>query len=225
MKKGYDYMHTDNTIKFNFWQEIPVKAAVSALAGLRVGFERIRQSRQARVASWVILAVLVLTLEWMIAARVEQRKALESFEAWKVRFADDYISMQEAKEIGLPPDPKELLAEQEIGMIARALYGVKSNSDADLHKYCWCFFNRVDIKSGEFRDVENLEEVFAKPGQFMGYSENNPVLDRLRDIASEEYSVWRNGKSRPYDVEYVFTYWTPEKILLLKEMGDIIHGV
>ncbi len=216
-------MQLNNTIKFYIWQA--PKVAISALASLRVGFENIKSSRRARIVCWVILAALALTLWTLVTFRVAQRDAQRSFEAWKERFADEFISQQEAAQMGFPPDPKELLKEQEITMIAKALYGIKGNSDADLHKYCWAFFNRVDIKKGEFSTATSLEEVFAKPGQFMGYSEENPVLERLQAIASEEYALWKTGKNRPYDVEYVFVYWTPEKVLLMKEMNDIIHGV
>ncbi|MBQ1509681.1 MAG: hypothetical protein IIZ54_02110, partial [Selenomonadaceae bacterium] len=62
-----------------------------------------------------------------------------------------------------------------------------------------------------------------KPGQFMGYSESNPILGSLKKIATEEYEIWREGKNRPCDVEYTFAYWTPDQIVLLKSLNDLIH--
>ena len=176
------------------------------------------------ILKWTLL-ILAFAAWSLVMYRAGGVRADQKYEEWKERFADNYISQMEAAERGLPPDPFELQKEHEISMIAKALYGVKGNSDADLHKYCWCFFNRVDTKSGEFSTTNTLDDVFSKAGQFMGYSENNPVLDRLKAIASEEYSVWKDSKSRPYDVDYVFAYWTPDKIMLLKSMNDLVHGV
>lgn len=175
-------------------------------------------------------AVLILAfIAWsLVMFRAGGAQAEKRYEAWKVRFADEYISQREAAERGMPPDPKELLAEQEITAIAKVLYGVEGNTDDDLHKYCWAIFNRVDNKAGEFATAHSIEDVISKPSQFVGYnheySDNYPVLDRLKQIAREEYVTWKNG-SRPYDVTYCFIYWTPDKILLMKDFNDWIHGV
>jgi hypothetical protein len=181
----------------------------------------------ALVLRWVL--VILAFVAWsLVMFRAGGAQAEKRYEAWKVRFADDYISQMEAAERGMPPDPRELLAEQEITAIAKVLYGVEVNTDADLHKYCWAIFNRVDNKAGEFADVTSIEDVISKPSQFVGYNpdyaDNYPVLDRLKQIAREEYVTWKNG-SRPYDVTYCFIYWTPDKILLMKDFNDWIHGV
>ena len=181
----------------------------------------------ALVLRWVL--VILAFIAWsLVMFRAGGAQAEKRYEAWKVRFADDYISQMEAAERGMPPDPHELLAEQEITAIAKVLYGVEGNTDSDLHKYCWAIFNRVDNKAGEFADVTSIEDVISKPRQFVGYNpdyaDNYPVLDRLKQIAREEYSTWKNG-SRPYDVTYCFIYWTPDKILLMKDFNDWIHGV
>lgn len=196
---------------------------IAAFAAIKVQAESIKASRMARIVCWFILAALGLTLWTLVTFRVAQRDAQRSFEQWQARFADEFISQQEAAERGMPPDPKEMLREQEIATIAQVLYGVKGNSDSDLHTYCWVLFNRVDIKSGEFSTVDSIAAAVEKPGQFMGYSENNPILGSLKKIATEEYEIWREGKDRPCDVEYVFAYWTPDKIVLLKDLKDLIH--
>ena len=176
---------------------------------------------------WTVL--ILAFIAWsLVMYRAGGVRAEQRYEEWKARFADDYISQMEAAERGMPPDPRELLAEQEITAIAKVLYGVEGNTDADLHKYCWAIFNRVDNKAGEFADVTSIEDVISKPSQFVGYNpdyaDNYPVLDRLKQIAREEYVTWKNG-SRPYDVTYCFIYWTPDKILLMKDFNDWIHGV
>ena len=177
----------------------------------------------AQIVKAATLALLFLTAWTLVIFRVAQKDMDVRFESWKEDFANRYAAMEEARERGLPPDPAFVLREHEIDMLAQALYGVKANSVEDQHKYLWAAFNRVDIKSGEFSVVNSLDDVFGKSGQFMGYSDKNPILKNLREIAEQEYDLWKSGKNRPYDVEYVFVYWTPEKILLMKEMGDLIH--
>lgn len=180
------------------------------------------------ILKWTVL--ILAFIAWsLVMYRAGGVRAEQKYEEWKERFADDYISQMEAAERGMPPDPRELLEEQEITAIAKVLYGVSGNSDADLRKYCWAMFNRVDNKSGEFADENSLNEVLSKPKQFVGYNpekaDGYPVLDRLKQIAREEYGTWKYGSSRPYDVTYCWIYWTPDKILLMNDINDWIHGV
>jgi len=222
----------NDSIKFDFWRvgrpfwrvgRISGGVVYGALAGLRVGYEKAKASRYAVIAAHLLLAVLVLTLWTIVSFRVAQRDAQESFEAWKERFADEYISQREAAEIGMPIDPIAAQEEWDIDALAKMLYGVKQNSETDLRTYVWAAFNRVDIKSGEFKDVGSLSEVFAKPGQFMGYSDDNPVIGSLRKIAESEFRIWKDSKYRPVDVDYVFIYWTPDRVMLLQQIGDMVH--
>lgn len=202
----------------NLW-----KIVISLLAALRVQAERIKASRRARVVCWVILAALGLTLWTLVTFRIAQKNADAKVTERTERFINEYLSQQEAAERGFPPDPRAMLKEQEIATIAKVLYGVKGNSEKDLRTYCWSLFNRVDIKSGEFSTVDSIAAAVEKPGQFMGYSESNPILGSLKKIATEEYEIWREGKNRPCDVEYTFAYWTPDQIVLLKSLNDLIH--
>jgi len=199
------------------------KILIAALAALRVQAERIKASRRARVVCWIILAALGLTLWTLVTFRIAQKNADAKVTERTERFINEYLSQQEAAERGFPPDPRAMLKEQEIAIIAKVLYGVKGNSEKDLHTYCWALFNRVDIKTGEFSKIDSIAAAVEKPGQFMGYSENNPILGSLKKIATEEYEIWKEGKNRPCDVEYTFAYWTPDQIVLLKSLNDLIH--
>ena len=199
------------------------KVLIAALAALRVQAERIKASRKARTVCWIILAALGLTLWTLVTFRIAQKNADAKVTERTERFINEYLSQQEAAERGFPPDPRAMLKEQELATIAKVLYGVKGNSEKDLHTYCWSLFNRVDIKSGEFSTVDSIAAAVEKPGQFMGYSENNPILVNLKKIATEEYEIWKDGKNRPCDIEYTFAYWTPDQIVLLKSLNDLIH--
>ena len=163
----------------------------------------------ATVALKYIAIVLGVILYTLVVYRAGGAQADKKYEAWKTRFADEYITQQEAKAIGMPPDPKELLLDQQSEALAKVLYGVKDNSANDLRTLCWCVFNRVDNPAYP----ETLEDVIAQKKQWMGYYESNPVLDDLYKIAREQIQLWQNGR-RPVSNEFVYMSWTAARIVL-----------
>ena len=199
-----------DTIKFADWQAGEIRNGMLAMmAALRLSFEEVRRSKAARAVSAFALAALVLTLWTLVTFRVAQRDAERSFEAWKERYVNDYVTQQEAKAMEYPPDPKELLLNQQSEALARVLYGVKDNSINDLKTLCWCVFNRVDNPAYP----DTLEAVIEQPKQWMGYYDSNPVLDDLYQIAREQIQAWENGR-RPVSNEFVYMSWTAARIVL-----------
>lgn len=98
--------------------------------------------------------------------------------------------------------------------LAKVLYGFKNNDKSDLITACWCVFNRVDIKTGEYAYLTSLEDVIAQPEQWMGYSDENPVIEDLYQIAYAQLEIWLSGGHRPVSSEYVFLVWSPGEIYL-----------
>ena len=165
---------------------------------------------------WVVTyalkwAVLILAfIAWsLVMYRAGGVRAEQRYEEWRERFADEYISQMEAAERGMPPGPLEMRLNTQCEMLARVLYGVKDNSTQDLKTLCWCVFNRVDNPNYP----GTLEDVIAQPKQWMGYSENNPVLDELYKLAKEQIQLWQNGR-RPVSNELIYMSWTPARIVL-----------
>lgn len=156
------------------------------------------------------VAIALAVIAWsLIMVRVGEAKSAAKYEAWKERFADEYIRQMEAAERKYPPDPKEEYLNSQSESLARVLYGVKDNSTADLKTYCWCVFNRVDNPAYP----NTMEEVIAQPKQWMRYSEDNPVLDNLYQIAREQIQLWQNGR-RPVSNEFIYMSWTAARIVL-----------
>ena len=83
-------------------------------------------------------------------------------------------------------------------------------TDDDLRTAVWCILNRTD--SSEYPD--SIYDVIGWPDQWMGYSEDNPVLADLYEIAREELEVWHTSDIRPVNMEYVFLDWTPDSVTL-----------
>lgn len=166
-------MHTKDTILFENWQEFPKKTAVSFLAGLRVGFERMRGSKRARIVCWVILAALALTLWTLVTFRIAQKQQDTRFEAWCERFVNDYISMQEAAEMGFPPDPREELRKQENMEFAKLCAGLRR------YQYGYgplrTLGELVKLRVMNPTKPNTIVEVIQEPGQWPGYSPDNEV--------------------------------------------------
>lgn len=171
---------------------------------------------------WLILAAAILytSVVCMICRAVMAPRILEQAEA---RFQEEltaYIEGQEEQERAeaarAQAEAQSEAAERwrQADMLAVALYAFRFNSIEDIITACWCFFNRVDIQTGEYAYLGTLQEVIEQPGQWMGYDPNNPVLDDLGKIAYEQLTIWLDGESRPVSVEFVFLVWSESYIYL-----------
>lgn len=161
------------------------------------------------IGKWVLIALAII-LYTVLIARAAQAKAAKSFEAWQARYVTEFLDQRDAAAAGMPVDPYEATLQAESEDLARVLYGVKDNSTDDLRTLCWCVFNRVD--SAEFPG--SIAEVVAQPKQWMGYRDDNPVLESLYKLAREELLKWREGAVRPCGTDYVYMQWSPNEIVL-----------
>lgn len=101
--------------------------------------------------------------------------------------------------------------EREAEYIAKVIYGTAVNhSDADKRAVVWCILNRVE----HYGHPDTVAEVCEQPKQWMGYSDNNPVLIELYDLALEELKIWHSGGHRPMGKEYIYLSWSSSEILL-----------
>lgn len=100
--------------------------------------------------------------------------------------------------------------EDEATVLAKLLYGYRNNSAEDLSLACWCVFNRVENP----RYPSTVEAVVTQPQQWMGFSEDNPVLEDLYVLAHHELSRWYGQDVRPMSNEYLYMTWSPDEIVL-----------
>ena len=105
--------------------------------------------------------------------------------------------------------PEELL-KQEGEYLARMLYGTALDHDErDQRTAIWCALNRVD--SPGFPN--SVKEVCQQESQWIGYSDNNPILNDLYNLAIEELTTWHNNY-RPVNKDYVYMSWSSKEIKL-----------
>ena len=157
--------------------------------------KRRRHRRKIAQIQRLIVYVLILVIAIMITSisqRVKYENKIkelnelhqEDLIALRIELRDEYESgideIDKYKEYGGDLEQIELEAE----WIARVMYGMyrPDHKDSDLRAIVWCILNRVDNKAypGE------VQAVCQQKSQWMGYSDDNPVIAKLYDIALAE---------------------------------------
>lgn len=104
----------------------------------------------------------------------------------------------------------EELLQQEAEYLAKMLYGTaRNNSERDQRTAVWCALNRVDSVGYP----NTVKEVCQQSSQWIGYSDDNPILTNLYNIAMKELETWHNGY-RPVGIEYIYMNWSTKQITL-----------
>lgn len=173
---------------------------------------------QLKLAGRYLLAVLLLILYTITVCRAQQRKDAVQTEKYvaevNAQVSELKREMQEleAQTAALLPAGVDAL-QHEAELMAKVLYGVKDNSTDDLRTLCWCIINRAD--NGSYPGT--IAEVISQPHQWMGYAEENPILEDMYQIAYDELVTWCSNSHRPVSDEYVYMSWSPNEIVLRNE--------
>lgn len=101
--------------------------------------------------------------------------------------------------------------EKEAEYIAKVIYGTARNhAESDKRAVVWCILNRVE----HYAHPNTIAEVCEQPKQWMGYSNDNPVLADIYELALEELKIWYSGGHRPMSNDYIFMSWSSQEIVL-----------
>ena len=152
-----------------------------------------------------VYSVLICVITGTIVKRNTTAELTLRFEAEM----EDYKNAEMGKRIVTGNDSKTAALREDAKLIAKVLYGVRSNNEKDLRTLVWCVLNRVDNKSYP----ATVAEVVNQDKQWMGYSEDNPVLNDLFNLAYGELEIWSGG-IRICSPDFVFMNWTPSEITL-----------
>lgn len=140
----------------------------------------------------------------------EQELVAERFrveQAVAARMRDEYgVTEAEAAEIQMQENAK---------VIAKVLYPMANNKKNGLRSAVWCVLNRVD--NNVYGD--DIYSVCSAKAAFMGWSDDNPVLDNLYQIALHELRVWNSG-IRPMSDKFVFLDWNKKEITLRDQFEE-----
>lgn len=94
----------------------------------------------------------------------------------------------------LSSEPFFIVANMEdAALLAKAAYGeYRGLNDEEVLAVYWCILNRVDAEG--YGMGNNIEYVLTFQNQFFGYRPDNPVDERLIDLACEALTVWETEK-------------------------------
>ena len=157
------------------------------------------------ILALAVYSVLICVITGTIVKRnTEQEMA--------VKYAEELQAYKDAemgKRIVTGNDSKTAALREDAKLIAKVLYGVRSNNEKDLRTLVWCVLNRVDNKNYP----ATVAEVVNQDKQWMGYSDDNPILNDLFNLAYGELEIWSGG-IRICSPDFVFMNWTPSEITL-----------
>lgn len=146
--------------------------------------------------------------EFLLDQRIAEVSAEyeETIHQLKQEHYDEITSLRNEYETSTPEE--QMRAEAEY--VAKMLYGTAlKHSERSQRTAVWCVFNRVDTAGFP----NTIQGVCQQEQQWIGYSDDNPVLESLYEIAYTELETWYNGY-RPVTADYVYMSWSSDNIVL-----------
>ena len=183
-----------------------------------------RENPYVRLIAIVLLIVLVtnsataFVTSRRVSSRLEEEYAEKlAVERWS---AEQKLASQLREEYGVTDaEALEIRIQEEAKTIAKILYPMRNNKANGLRSAVWCVLNRVDNPLDMYPD--DVYSVCSQKLAFMGWSDENPVIENLYSIALKELRVWHNG-IRPMGTEFVILYWDSREIILRDQIQE--HG-
>lgn len=178
-------------------------------------------SKVLEALTFVGLIVLIVLSVWAIVVMACEKVKAETKAELAEQYEAQYVEQLAQERINIEQELKEeygfdkvdeqrSVIETEAMEIAKVLYPMQHNSENGLKSAVWCVINRVE--SSIYPNT--IEEVCSQNAQWMGWSEDNPVIDNLYNIALEQLEIWHNGSTRPMDASYLFLDWNSTEITL-----------
>ena len=166
----------------------------------------------------LVVALFVSFVVWGLdirSRRMADEMTATALASWQAEQAA--AAEAEQQEIAAVRASEEYVMKQEATAAAKALFPVQNfvekyhYGESDLLTYLRCMANRADAAG------TTLAEVVAEPQQFLGYSDNNPVLTEYYDLAYRFVNEWRHEETKPCDSSYQWAELTPTGIYLRNE--------
>lgn len=162
-----------------------------------------------------ILIVVVAVMMTFLCQRTKYENRIaeinasheEKIESIRLDYESRVTELEQYYGYGRDVEQIELEAEY----IAKVIYGTARNhADSDKKAVVWCILNRVE----HYSHPNTIAEVCEQPKQWMGYSNDNPVLTENYELALAELKTWYSGGHRPMSNEYIYLSWSSKEIIL-----------
>lgn len=179
--------------------------------------------------NWVIAGFVILLFVgfflWGLAIKTDRMAEAKAAEAMAVFQAEqDAKEAERLQELEAAQAATEYVDRQMATAIAKADYGIRRFVEKyhygadDMATYHRSIFNRADASG------RSVEEVVSQEGQYLGYSDDNPVLDEYFDKAIEDVMAWREEETKPCDLSYQFAELTPDGVFLVNDINAGAYG-
>jgi hypothetical protein len=172
-----------------------------------------------QITAIYILVIALVVMITSISQRVKYEKRIVEINAnheaeivaLRAELCNNYESQMDELERYYEYGGDVTQIEREAEYIAKVIYGTAPNhADSDKRAVVWCILNRVE----HYSHPNTVIEVCEQPKQWMGYSDKNPVLTELYDLALAELKTWYSGGHRPMSSDYIYLSWSSKEILL-----------
>lgn len=162
---------------------------------------------------YVSLVMLMCALALFVGCRAQQHIDDERYEAEKAELMAAHAAELESavSRYYAESEARDTTQRAEAEEIAKVLYGTARYHDKyNQQLVVWCIINRMEHDNYP----DTIKEVCQQDQQWMGYSEDNPVLQDLWHVADTELTRYYDGDYRPMSPEFIFMSWTEDEIVL-----------
>lgn len=164
-----------------------------------------------RLVLYILICVLIALCSAAKQAHKDKIKYEAQLETQKIELTEEYEAKMFELKRSYEYTPEIAEMEIEAEYVAKVLYGTaRYNSKDGQRAVVWCILNRVEHASYP----NTVAEVCGQSQQWMGYSEDNPVLEELYEVALAELTVWHNDGHRPVSNDYIYLSWSSNEIVL-----------
>lgn len=177
---------------------------------------RARYNDMIRNTAIMVAVAILSSVVTGISTTSKLKKQFES-ELVQERFrVEQEVSARMRSEYGVDEaEAAELSLQEDAKIIAKVLYPMANNKRDGLRSAVWCVLNRVDSSSY----ADDIYSVCSASKAFMGWSDDNDVVDSLYQIALHELRVWKSGV-RPMSNKFVFLDWNTMEITLRDQFEE-----
>ena len=164
---------------------------------------------------WVYSVCLVKHTESRVTKEVTEQVTAEMQAEFDAYLEEQERERQMASFLSDDASRQEAIKSEATAM-ARAFWGARGvmSSDADYKTYGWTICFRSEPSHPEF--PSNIEAVVSQSGQFMGYDEENPVVDSYYKIAEEIVISYHDG-SWPTTDDFIYLDWSSGRMIARNE--------
>ena len=182
-----------------------------------------------KILNGIILALIVALMVgfawWGFQVHAEKVSAEIAQSAMMAKRAEEEAREQQRQaELLAQQQAKAAQQENERVLVAKLLAGIDSfvekygYSEGDIKTYAECVINRVINNKSGFGNT--ISEVVLQKSQWVGFSEDNQLIDKYYKIASEVVNNYYSGAVRPCSSDYCWAELRRDGIYLKNEFTD-----